>query len=149
MKLRVYLDTSVFCAYYDDRTPQRMAETREVWARFPEFEVATSSVTEGELRRTPDPDMRARQLALLEGVVRHELTQEMRAVATEYIRAGVFTPACRRDALHVAMASLTRQDVLLSWNFRHLVNRQRRLAIATINFSLGLPTPEIVAPPEL
>jgi len=53
------------------------------------------------------------------------------------------------DALHVAAAVLTRQDVLLSWNFKHLVNRRRRARINEYNISVGLPAVEIVAPPEV
>ena len=49
----------------------------------------------------------------------------------------------------MAAAVLTRQDVLLSWNFKHLVNRRRRAQINEENISLGLPTIEIVAPPEI
>jgi hypothetical protein len=53
------------------------------------------------------------------------------------------------DALHVAAAVLTRQDVLLSWNFKHLVNRRRRAKVNDVNVSQGLPMIEIVAPPEI
>jgi glycogen operon protein len=42
-------------------------------------------------------------------------------------------------AVHVAAAVLTRQDVLVSWNFRHLVNRRRRAQVNEVNISLGLP----------
>jgi hypothetical protein len=53
------------------------------------------------------------------------------------------------DAVHVAAAVLTRQDILLSWNFRHLVNRVRRAKVNEVNISLGLPTIEVIAPPEI
>ena len=53
------------------------------------------------------------------------------------------------DAIHVAAAVMTRQDVLLSWNFKHLVNRRRRGMVNQVNISKGLPTIEIVAPPEI
>jgi hypothetical protein len=39
----------------------------------------------------------------------------------------VLPPSARDDALHVAIAVVSRQDILVSWNFRHLVNRRRRL----------------------
>lgn len=73
----------------------------------------------------------------------------MRKVAADYVGAGVFSPLSYNDALHVAAAVLTHQDVLLSWNFKHLVNRRRRAQINEINISSGFPTIEIVAPPEL
>ena len=53
------------------------------------------------------------------------------------------------DSLHVAAAVLSRQDVLISWNFRHLVNRRRCAQVNQVNVSRGLPTVEIVAPPEM
>lgn len=44
MKLRVYLDTSVFSAYYDDRLADRQTATKEFWSRLGEFDAATSEV---------------------------------------------------------------------------------------------------------
>ena len=41
------------------------------------------------------------------------------------------------------------QDILLSWNFKHMVNRRRRIKINEVNVSLGLPNIEIIAPPEI
>jgi hypothetical protein len=55
----------------------------------------------------------------------------------------------RNDALHVAAAVLTRQDILLSWNFKHLVNRKRRALINQLNTAKSLPLIEILAPPEI
>ncbi len=76
-------------------------------------------------------------------------SEEMRNLAGQYVQAGTFTAVNHGDALHVAAAVLTQQDVLLSWNFKHLVNRRRRAQINQDNISLGLPTIEIVAPPEI
>jgi hypothetical protein len=64
-------------------------------------------------------------------------------------QAGVFTEIMVNDAVHVAAAILTRQDILLSWNFKHLVNRVRRAKVNQVNVSLGLPSIEIIAPPEI
>ncbi len=61
----------------------------------------------------------------------------------------MFSPKVANDARHIAVAVLTRQDVLVSWNFKHLVNRQRRARVSQLNVSRGLPSVEIVAPPEV
>ena len=53
------------------------------------------------------------------------------------------------DAVHVAAATLTRQDVLVSWNFRHLVNRRRRAMVWSVNTTAGFPAIDILSPPEL
>jgi len=102
-----------------------------------------------ELAQTPDPVQRAKLQNLLAGFVIYPVTEEMRELARSYINTGVFTPVMFNDALHVAAAVLTRQDILVSWNFRHLVNRRRRAKVNEVNISLGLPTIEIVAPPEI
>lgn len=149
MALRVYLDTSVFSARFDERAPERMRLTEEFFARLREFEPATSSLAREELEDTPDPQLRTRLLTSLQALKIHETTQEMRELGQRYEDAGVFTGAMSADALHVAAAVFLRQDVLASWNFRHLVNRRRRSRINDLNCLWGLPMIEIVAPPEL
>jgi predicted nucleic acid-binding protein len=149
MKLRVYLDTSVFSALYDDRATDRRGETEEFWRRRSQFEIATSELAREELEETPDPARRTLLRQLLDGITVHAISPEMRKLAANYLEAGTFTAVTYNDALHVAAAVLTQQDVLLSWNFKHLVNRRRRAQINEGNISLGLPTIEIVAPPEI
>ncbi len=149
MKLRVYLDTSVFSAYYDDRLIERKAETEQFWKKLNQFEVSTSEIAKEELAEMPSDDLRRKLLELLKQVSMIPVTEEMKSLAQDYVDAGIFTPTMQDDALHVAAAVLTRQDILLSWNFKHLVNRRRRAVINQLNISKGLPTVEIVAPPEI
>lgn len=149
MKLQVYLDTSVFSAYFDSRTTDRQRETEAFWARRADFDLATSELARDELRQAPDPTHRRRFLGLLRGFRVFVVTNEMQALGQRYVHEGVFTPTMLNDAVHVAAAVISRQDVLLSWNFRHLVNRRRRAKVNEVNIEAGLPTIEIIAPPEL
>ena len=149
MKLKVYLDTSVFSAYFDDRAPDRRAQTVEFWERISAFDACTSELARTELEKTPNTDRRKRLLRLLDDVTLHRITKEMRQLSEQYVQAGVFTAIMMNDAVHVAAAVLTRQDILLSWNFKHLVNRVRRVKINQVNVAQGLPTIEIIAPPEI
>ena len=123
MKLHVYLDTSVFSAYLDSRVTDRRRETAEFWARRREFDLATSELARRELRQAPYPGQRRRLLSLLRGFTVLSLTDEMEQLGQRYVNEGVFTAAMRNDALHVAAAVISRQDVLLSWNFRHVDNQ--------------------------
>ena len=149
MKLRVYLDTSVFSAYFDNRVRDRQRETEAFWARRQEFDLATSELGRDELRQASDPVQRRRLLGLLRGFTVLAVTEEMKQLGQRYVREGVFTATMLNDALHVAAAVISRQDVLLSWNFRHLVNRRRRAKVNDVNVEAGLPTIEILAPSEL
>ena len=124
MKPRIYLDTSVISAYVDDRLPERMRATKEA-------------------------DRRQQMEDLIRPFDVLAVGEESRRLAREYVRRGVFSPATIEDALHVATAVTNRRDILVSWNFRHLVNRRRRALINEVNILAGYPTIEIVSPPEL
>ena len=149
LSLNLYLDTSVISAYFDVRRPERQGETQAFWKKLPDFHVSISDLTESELRAISDEQLRQKILELAQpfGIIR--LDEEMRELAKYYLDRGIFPPAAVNDALHVACAVVIRQDLLVSWNFRHLVNRRRRAMINQENLSRGYPTIEIVAPPEV
>jgi hypothetical protein len=67
MKLRVYTDTSVFSAYFDDRAADRNSLTREFWQNLGAYECATSDLAVEELRQTADLQLRAQMESLLAG----------------------------------------------------------------------------------
>ena len=71
------------------------------------------------------------------------VTDEMAEFAEKYIAAGCVYETMFNDAVHVAASTLTRQDVLVSWNFRHLVNRRRRAVVCSVNATEGLPAIDI------
>ena len=52
------------------------------------------------------------------------------------------------DAHHVAMASVYRADVLLSWNFKHIVHLDKIRKFNGVNLRLGYPIVEIRSPKE-
>ena len=149
MKQRISLDTSVLSALGDVRAPDRQALTRDFFLRLHEFEVSTSDITRHEVFGTRDKVRCAEMLSLLSRFAVLPVIDEARTLAGKYLASGIFPPSVPEDALHVAVAVLARQDVLVSWNFKHLVNQRRRAAVDSLNLSLGLPTIAILPPPEL
>lgn len=149
MRQRLYLDTSVISVLDDDRSPERRDMTREFWDRRATFEIATSEVARREILATADEARRASMLATLAEVSILPLTSEAESLARRYMTAGIFPTGVEEDALHVAVAVLARQDILVSWNFKHLVNQRRRLLIDSLNIAAGLPTIRILPPPEI
>jgi hypothetical protein len=55
----------------------------------------------------------------------------------------------RADALHIALATVARVDVLVSWNFKHIVNLTRIHAYNAVNLKRGYPLLEIRTPQEI
>jgi hypothetical protein len=113
------------------------------------LDAGTSELTRMEIAETPNAGLRTQLMALLDSVTVFPVSQEMHDLAQHYVAAGVFTLSMLNDAEHVAAAVLTGQDLMISWNFRHLVNRRRRAKIQEANTVLGLPILEIVSPPEV
>ncbi len=88
-------------------------------------------------------------LSLIGQTTQMQVDSEARDLARLYVQRGLFTPSMYSDALHLAVSVLTRQDILVSWNFKHLVNRRQRARVAEANTILDLPSIEILSPPEL
>jgi hypothetical protein len=53
------------------------------------------------------------------------------------------------DAQHIAIATVGRVDVLVSWNFRHIVNLERIHGYNSVNLRKGYPMIEIRTPREV
>jgi hypothetical protein len=63
---------------------------------------------------------------------------------------GVIPAAKLADRLYVAIATVAEIDMLVSWNYRHLVNVRRREKVNAANLFAGYTKPlEIVTPPEV
>ena len=52
-------------------------------------------------------------------------SQEAYTLSQKYLDAGVLTQKSADDALHVALATVAGADVIVSWNFKHIVNFSR------------------------
>ena len=76
MSLRVYLDTSVFSAYFDERATDRQTETEAFWARRHGFEIATSELARAELAQASDINRRRRSLSLLKGLTGYTVAKD-------------------------------------------------------------------------
>ena len=74
---------------------------------------------------------------------------ESEALAEEYIRQAVVSRRMLADAQHIAVATVARVDVLVSWNFRHIVNLDRIRGFNAVNLRAGYPLLEIRSPLEV
>ena len=53
------------------------------------------------------------------------------------------------DAQHIAIATVVSANVLVSWNFKHIVNLDRIQGYNSVNIKLGYPIIDIRSPKEL
>jgi hypothetical protein len=78
------------------------------------------------------------------------LGDEANRLAAEYHRAGIVPISKLDDARHVAVAVVHELDILVSWNYKHLVNIKRKEAFHHLSSINGYLKPlQIVTPPEV
>ena len=102
-----------------------------------------------ELRATRDQAIRDQMMELIHPFTILPVHEEARELARNYMSRGVFSAGMVEDALHVAIAVVSRCEMIVSWNFRHLVNRRRRALVNESNVLMDYPPIEILAPPEV
>ena len=70
-------------------------------------------------------------------------------LADAYVAAGVLGKASRADGLHVAAATVAGADLIVSWNFKHIVNYNRIRRYNAVNALNGYRSLEIRSPAEV
>ena len=147
MKQRIYIDTSVFGGFFD----QEFAEhTVPLFERLKnnEFTLLFSTVTQDELENAPDKVRALVKSIKLDFTEFLDITDEAVELALEYISENVVGRTSYADCLHIAIATISRADLLVSWNFKHIVNIERIRGYNSINIKYGYKLLEIRSPRE-
>ena len=121
--VRVYADTSVFGGVFDKEF-SRASRAFFDDVRAERLLLVTSAVGEEELTEAP-PQVQEFFDDMLAWMEKAELDDPALALRRAYIAAGIVTHASAADALHVAVATVSACQLLVSWNCRHIVNFQR------------------------
>ena len=78
-----------------------------------------------------------------------EVTPEALKLAQTYVDEKVVGETSLDDCIHIALATLHKVDILVSWNFKHIVNVYRIRGYNSVNLKLGHSTLEIRSPREI
>ncbi len=137
-RLRIYLDTSVISYLDQQDAPEKMKETQEAWEilQSNEYEVVISNVALAEIEECDDKKYQTliEYLSELEYIT-YLANNETKELADIVIQEKILKPKSRDDALHIASAILSGCDIILSWNFKHLVNINTVNGVRKICFS--------------
>ena len=148
MKSKIYLDTSVISALYDERTPERLSMTLSFWKQLNAYEVVISDLVLEELERANE-QVRDKMLAAIKDFIVLKVSKQAEELAQIYINQGIFPEKYFDDALHVALASVNQIGILISWIFTHLVKLKTRRLVSIVNLAENFIPVEIISPPEL
>jgi len=145
--IRVYVDTSVFGGIYDDEFAEPSSAFFSL-AREDRFHLLTSPLVIAELRDAP-PDVRELYERFEPLLDLAPVTAAVLTLRDAYLAAGVVTARWADDAIHVATATVHDAELIVSWNFRHMVNYERIRGYNAVNLLNGYRTLDIRTPQEV
>lgn len=153
IKSTLYLETSIFGFYFDEE-PRNFYHRKAVVTLFEQikrgiFTATTSPITVRELKKAPEP-YNLKFLELLVAVKELKLAEdEVERLATFYIDEEIIPEDYMDDARHVAYATISKADVLVSLNLEHLANEWSERKINSVNLREGYSLISIRTPEEV
>jgi hypothetical protein len=148
VKRRIYIDTSIVGGCFDE---EFRADTIRLFERLIRKEIifVVSDLLDLELADAPRNVRGKLGEFPADSFQRVELTREAVELADQYIAEQVVGPTSLADCRHIALATVSRVDVLASWNFRHIVNLDRIRGYNAVNLKCGYSLLEIRSPRDL
>jgi len=144
--LRIYIENSVIGGYFDEEFKEH---TRKLFDKFKEgiYKPVISSHVIAELENGA-PDHVKENLKTVD-YEEHIVNNEMLKLAEKYMEQKIVSENYYGDALHIAVATVIGVDVLVSWNFKHIVNLNRIKLFNSVNLREGYGILEIRSPREV
>ena len=145
-QLRIYIENSVVGGYFDAIFEEA---TKKLFEKFGngEYFAVISTHTYGELNNGAPENVKS----ILETIPyeKIDVTGVMLDLTQKYMDEKIISEQYRSDALHIAIATISRVDVLVSWNFKHIVNLNRIRLFNSVNLKEGYNLLEIRTPLEV
>ena len=147
-KTKVYVDTSVIGGCFDPEF--------ELWSNglFQDFRngiyiPVISEIVIAEIAQAPKNIIQKYSELLDYNPVVLELNDEVIDLADAYINRNILSENFLDDARHIAFASVFEVDLLVSWNFRHIVHFDKIRMFNSVNLENGYKTINIYSPREV
>jgi hypothetical protein len=147
-KQTVYVDTSVIGGCFDDEFKEW---SNNLVTDFQKglFIPVLSEITAAEINEAPFEVKTTYQEILSYNSLYLEIDDSTIALAEYYQKRNVLTEKFFDDGLHIALATINRIDMLVSWNFKHIVHFDKIRLFNSINIEIGYKPIEIYSPREV
>lgn len=154
MKSKVYIETSVIS--YLVARPSRdiliaanQQITQEWWQnRRPKFDIYVSQLVAQEINSGDAEAVSKRQQAVTDCTYL-DITPEAVNLAEKLIKQNAIPRQAAEDALHIAVATVSGMDYLVTWNFKHIANAALRANVELVCRLNGYEPPVICSLMEL
>jgi hypothetical protein len=136
IKNEIYLDTSVLNFFFESEDLEKANATKELFSeiRKGHFHPFISELVLREIGQTPGTK-KEKLLSLIKTyeIPWLEVTPDCWALGEKYMQRKIFPAKYRDDGLHIAIATIHRLEIVVSWNLKHMVKWKTRREVKAIN----------------
>lgn len=151
-KLKIYLETTILNFYYADDAQEKMEDTRILFNEIKQgrYIAYTSMSVIREISKAQE-EKRKKLLNLIQqfNIEILEDIPEAERIADIYVKEGIIPGKYMTDGLHIALATIHDMDIIVSWNFKHIVKRKTILMTNVVNYREGYRNIDIYSPSEV
>ena len=148
MMLRVYIDTSVVGGCLDEEFAEESLAILEM-ARAGKIILLLSDVLVEELAKAPDAVRSVLDTLPASSTELVASSEDATRLRDAYLAAKVVGTGSETDAHHVAIATVAKADLIVSWNFKHIVHVNKIRLFNAVNLTQGHWLIDIRSPLEV
>jgi predicted nucleic acid-binding protein len=148
----LFIETTVFNFYFDGKQGKKQQNAKKLFERIAsgEYEAYTSSVVHDELEAAPEEKLvKMRELWYYFTHTTLPESDAAKHLADIYVAKGIIPAKFINDALHIATATVAGLDLVISYNFGHLVKLKTIIGVGLINLREGYKQIGISTPTEV
>jgi predicted nucleic acid-binding protein len=147
-KQRIYIDTSVIGGCFDNMFAEWSNKLFDEFIAGDKIAVI-SQTTLDELKNAPLQVKSKIKLIPNDFLEILQINSEVEFLAKKYIEMKAIPEKCFDDSTHIAHATFSNVDFLVSWNFKHIVNVNRIQKYNSINLMYNYKIIDIRTPREV
>ena len=147
-KLKIYVDTSVIGGCFDDEF-KKYSNLFFEQVKLTKYFVLLSPLTYVELENAPEKVRNVLDNLPVDSKIDVPSESEAKELAEAYLKTKIVGSSSIDDAYHVAIATIAGADLILSWNFKHIVNFEKICKFNSVNLAYGYKSIDIRSPREL
>ncbi|GBR76251.1 putative PIN domain protein [Candidatus Termititenax persephonae] len=145
-EIKVYIENSVIGGYFDKEFAEPTQKLFELFRKNVYKPIISSHVI-AELNNGAPEHVKENLKTLHYAEV--QVNDEMRVLTEKYMAENIVSNNYYDDALHIAIATVLGVDVLVSWNFKHIVNLNKIRLFNAVNLKERYNVLEIRTPQEV
>ena len=147
-KIRIYIDTSVIGGCFDKEF-SKWSNGLVKDFKLGNFQPILSEIVSAEIERAPQHvnDKYAELMKL--GAEYLEVDEYAVQLAETYRKHKILTPKYSDDMMHIALATVAEANMVVSWNFKHIVHYDKIRLFNAVNSEMGYRELQIYSPREV